>query len=71
MKVIASIANMKLHAETSGVFAWSPVTGEEYSADARDYFYLDESKVLKDTNGHEMLLAVRGGIHLLETGGEG
>jgi hypothetical protein len=39
-------------------FAWSPVTGEQYSATAGDYFAQPDDEPLRDSEGQPMILAV-------------
>lgn len=56
--MIATLANMRKHYR-EGVFAWSPDTGEEYSADPGDYFAMSEDSMLRDDNGEPMVLAYR------------
>lgn len=57
----ATVANMRA-AEDAGrrCFAFSPVTGEEASASAGDYFWLtDEDAALVDEVGEPMVLVVK------------
>ena len=56
--VPASLANMRKFYRP-GVFAWSPITGDECSADPRDYFMLSDDAILRDDDGHEMYMAYR------------
>jgi len=54
----ATFANMHEH-YSPGVLAFSPLTGEEYSANPRDYFMWsgdDEDTPLVDSAGEPMLL---------------
>lgn len=41
--------------------AWSPITGEEYSASSGDYFTQRDDVALFDEAGEPMLLVVRAG----------
>lgn len=41
------------------VFAYSPTSGEEYSATAEDYWNLPDDEPLRDANGEPMILAHR------------
>lgn len=53
--MIASKKNMdRLY--RNGVFAYSPRTGEEYSANPGDYWYLASADTLKDSEGKPMVL---------------
>jgi hypothetical protein len=54
----ATLENMRRFYR-AGVFAWSPETAEEYSADPRDYFMLSDDVVLRDDDGNAMVLAYR------------
>lgn len=54
----ATLANMREHYK-NGVFAWSPSTGEEYSANPGDYFMMSEDDVLRDEYGDPMVLAYK------------
>ena len=54
----ATLRNMTEHASGSA-FAWSPITGEEYSATPGDYFTMGPNDVLRDSNGDVMYLATR------------
>lgn len=56
--MIASLANMRDHYR-DGIMAWSPDTGEEYSANPGDYFLMADDDVLRDEHGEPMLLAYR------------
>lgn len=62
----ATLRNMRENADRSGIVAWSPVTGEEYSADYRDYWYLSEDEPLVDDNGDPMVLAFNSNIGKVE-----
>ena len=56
--MIASYTNMRAHFKP-GVHAYSPITGEVYSADPRDYFLMeDPEEYLVDSNGDAMLLVI-------------
>jgi hypothetical protein len=68
----ATLANMRKH-YTEGVIAWSPTTGEEYSADPGDYFMLGDDDMLKDDGGEPMLLVhrVECMVEVTEGGGDG
>lgn len=41
-----------------GLFAYSPTTGERYSADAGDYWNRPADEPLRDSNGEPMVLAL-------------
>lgn len=56
--MIANKKNMDEH-YTPGVFAYSPATGEECSANPSDYWYLAPDDVLEDGEGAPMVLATR------------
>ncbi len=58
MVKVASLKNMQQH-YTDGVFALSPVTGEQYSADPRDYFAVPTNWIMRDSNDEPMILARR------------
>lgn len=51
--MIATIENMREH-YAPGVFAYSPLTGESYSANPGDYFWLPEDTPLTDFLGEPM-----------------
>jgi hypothetical protein len=57
---LATLVNMRAveAQETAGVFAFSPYTGERYSANPADYFGapLDDNEPLRDLEGEPMLL---------------
>jgi hypothetical protein len=55
---IATIENMRLN-QDKGVFAYSPTTGEEASADPSDYFWLPEGEPLVDEYDEPMILVTR------------
>ncbi len=58
--MLASMKNMERFGNKPGVFAFSAVTGEEYSSNASDYFLVnDPDWVMKDCNGEPMELAIR------------
>ena len=61
MTVSATPDNMRRFAGIEGhrVFAWSPATREEFSADPGDYFMLDTDTPLLDAEGGECVLVVR------------
>lgn len=59
--IIASKANMKKYGNENGyhgVFAYSRITGEEYSANAGDYFNASDDWVMEDTEGNPMYLVI-------------
>ena len=56
--MIASKRNMEANYDT-GVFAYSPDTGEECSANPGDYWYMSNGDILEDGNGNAMILARR------------
>ena len=53
---LATIKNMKKYYR-SNIIAWSPITGEQYSANHRDYWAMKDDKCLKDSEGNDMILA--------------
>lgn len=53
----ATVANMRQHSGVPGLIAYSPVTGEECSANPGDYWHLPEDEPLIDSNGAAMVLA--------------
>ena len=53
--IYATIENMRKF-EGPGVVAYSPATGEEYSATPGDYFWLPPGQCLKDTRGRKLRL---------------
>ena len=56
---IATIESMRA-AYKPGVFAYSPATGEQYSANPNDYFWLtDADGPLTDSEGEPMILGTR------------
>jgi hypothetical protein len=59
--VIATIENMREYAGAKDrtVFAWSPVTGEEYSADAEDYWNAPPGWTMTDSEEGPMELVRR------------
>lgn len=63
MTVVATKANMRKYYDIvpGRVFAWSPKTHEEFSADPRDliYSHMDEDTPLLDDQGGEMVLVTR------------
>lgn len=61
MTTFATIANMEKAREIHGnrVISWSPLTGEEYSANPGDYWQATDEWVMKDSNGEPMILVVR------------
>jgi hypothetical protein len=52
------------------VFAFSPTSGEEYSATPDDYFAQPDDEPLRDANGEPMILATRQTIILDALTGE-
>ena len=56
--VIASLKNMKKYKGKGHVIAYSPHTGEEYSANPSDYWNAPDNWVMKDSSGHRMYLVV-------------
>lgn len=46
------------HVEGLRCFAYSPVTHEQFSASAGDYWTLSDDEPLKDSEGYAMILAV-------------
>lgn len=61
MSTQANLKNMRAIVDLGvpGVIAVSPDTGEKYSADPADYFYLSDAETLEDERGNPMLLAVQ------------
>ena len=55
---LATPRNMRIH-EGYGVVAYSPATGEEYSATPGDYWNMPDDECLTDSEGNEMILGVR------------
>ena len=55
----ATLANMQAVADRPGVMAYSPDTGEECSANPRDYWYLSPTDYLIDGNGTPRILVIR------------
>jgi hypothetical protein len=59
---IASIGNMRAKAiaakpeEVGTLIAFSPLTGEEYSANPGDYWDMQDKEVLLDSEGEPMIL---------------
>ena len=56
---IATVRNMRRIAAVGrpgNYMAWSPVTGEVYSADPNDYWSADDETTLRDEEGKPMLL---------------
>ena len=56
--MIATIENMLAHYRP-GVFAYSPGTGEEYSADPGDYWDAGRGWTMKDAGGEPMVLVTK------------
>ena len=59
MSTLATPANMKRFEHVAGLVAYSPTTGEEYSAWAHDYWHYTDNNPLEDANGDPMVLVVR------------
>jgi len=60
MATLATKRNMQKYNDISNAVAWSPLTGEEYSADPNDYFMrTDPDKPLLDEEGQAMYLIVK------------
>jgi len=59
MTTYATLANMQRYYSGTDVFAYSPDTGEECSANPADYFFLTFEDALKDENGEDMILVRR------------
>lgn len=59
----ASIANMRRY-YSPGVLAYSPATGEEYSANPSDYWDAGSTYVLTDANGDAMQLVTRHTVYV-------
>ena len=53
----ATPANMRRYA-AAGVVAYDRATGESYSADPSDYWYLPDDQPLEDHEGSPLILAV-------------
>ena len=60
-KTIASLRNMRKAAASYSTLplAYSPETGEEYSANPADYFNAPEDWVMRDSAGNPMILAFK------------
>lgn len=56
MTTLATLANMRQHYTGIDVFAYSPNTGEECSANPADYFTLGPDDTLKDDEDQPMIL---------------
>lgn len=56
--ILATLENMQRHAAPD-VVAYSPETGEVYSAHPGDYWTLGADDYLKDSEGHGMIIAQR------------
>lgn len=54
--MIATLENMRAH-YAEGVFAYSINTGEQYSANPGDYFWLDDGSPLIDEFDEPLVLA--------------
>ena len=59
MSVLATPVNMRKYQDVRGLIAYSPVTGEEYSANAGDYWNWAPDQVMKDQRGNGMILVWR------------
>lgn len=57
--MLATRENMKRHEAVSGLVAYSRFTGESYSADWRDYFWLSWGEVLLDESGGALRLGCK------------
>jgi hypothetical protein len=57
--MLATIENMQRTKGVAGVLAWSPTTGEEYSADPGDYWNAPAGWTIRDEDGEPMVLVVR------------
>ncbi len=57
-QVMATRPNMVKYAR-EGLVCYSPITGEVNSADAGDYFFIDDEYVIRDDEDMPMVLAVR------------
>jgi hypothetical protein len=55
---LATVRNMRKFEGEPGVFAYSPVTQEKYSATPGDYFWMPCDEPLTDEDGAPLLLAV-------------
>jgi hypothetical protein len=53
---LATVHNMREFQSQAPLAAWSPITGEQCSADPGDYWYLDESDPIVDKAGEPMVL---------------
>lgn len=64
---LATLTNMRAHYKDDlSVFALSEGTGEEASANPRDYWWIEhDSDPLVDSEGEPMILARRSGIELI------
>jgi hypothetical protein len=59
--MLATIENMQAWAgpDNRDVFAYSPTTGEQFSADAADYWNAPAGWAMTDSEGEPMILARR------------
>ena len=64
--MLATIENMRAYYRTGSpsepapnVFAYSPITGEEYSANPADYWNVPPGWTMKDADGEPMILVTR------------
>ncbi len=57
-ETLATLANMRVH-YSDGVFAYSPTTTEECSANPGDYWFLGDDDVLRDSEDQPMILVVK------------
>lgn len=51
----ATVGNMRTY-YAPGVFAWSPFTGEQVTANPADLFYRSDDYLLTDDDGNGMIL---------------
>lgn len=56
---LATIENMDSFAHVPNLIAWSPSTGEEYSANSGDYWHVGPYFTLTDSDDNAMLLVVK------------
>jgi len=57
--MLATIENMRAHPRTPGTVgltAYSPATGEQYSADPGDYWNASPGWTMRDSEGEPMIL---------------
>jgi hypothetical protein len=71
MSILATPANMCYYALIPGMIAYSPETGEEYSANANDYSFLALDQPVWDANNEPMILVTRHVVYVDVSDDEG